>query len=1316
MTKKTVLGVLFFFLLITATGFCYDQSFRSVATGNLLYGDFDNDLDPIYIWDNNGYRVYTTLSNLSSHHDRFFSDINNDVYLFGTSGNFSLPELGGWASRSMFVVELSDSRNDLNSGLDTDYDGSIDLNGTGYMSGDRVLLYDTNGDNIFDTRANYTSTADNYSIMKNRDWTLVHSYSLDKTIIGVSFSHVGYGNNLTESNNHSNLFHCSTPTHNFSYSNKLIQSNLSGSEVYDSRYETGDFLTTHEEPANIFNMALETPLYLIPNSEFRLEFTYENRKNQYNVIDSFTDFRDVSAGGVIDITEKNELVEVDSSLSGSIYTPAARLTKHWNKNTYSWFDISFGFGSFDANKTFSDRYDSEIQEPLAGNNSITTYDYDNLVEQSGDTKHGNFRIAHKTVVDFSENFTFAAGVNFNYISNKTDWEADFSTDSTVAFVNGDSVSDDNDFIYTQTSSWSGNLINNAKITTITLPVAMEYKMKRWTFRFGAQHTINRTTTDLSRKVTSSSPTTTTITYGDSTVVTTISDDDFVSWGNATERQQSHTDFVYGLGFKANNNLNIELLYYLNAGDTDFLNTDFYQSLRLSLTLLFQRRNKMKKILILMTIAGLMLIAIFSCNKRETNPIETDPDISDFNPGVNQAGFFDIVTEPTGGPLSLPEGMAVIDSDAPEAQIGCEFATRLDSATIDSAFSLVNSDGAEVALEFEFNFGPHTVVYIRPTANLAYNTTYILSISAALLKNEAGDMLDVDGDNVGGETPDDNLSYRFTTHFQGDSFNDIDNDGIYDGQVDSNGDHIWEDVNSEGETIGETFTDEFPYNNTWDNGESYIDDNGNDSYDAGERYTDINPDSVFNAEAEDFEDDNQNGYADLGEFFNDADGDSTWDDAESYTDLNFNGDWDNTELRYDHNGNGVYNVGDGDTYVDIETVNGVCDYAEPFTNANGNSGPGPASDSMGTYYDVPIWDDAEDVLGGYDYNSNGEYDAGTFLVPDSAEAWNPSSVNTKSVFIDGNWYTIPFCGFAEDFTDANSDLVWNPADEFIDIISNGVWDAAPEDLTVDVNSDGMYDTAYAGIQVPQTVDDLPPVITRNLYYLIDNNEVNTRWVDVSIAIDVADSAFDNAGGRIEQALPSSAFDAANVILRDDFTKASVECAISYDNVATSATYLRLLINPTGNLAAGKIYELLLKAQLITDAEGNKLNNTQDVSFTFSTTNSTSDGTVIIDDITPPEVDDFVDGGGTFTVEFSEEIDVSTISAATIEVTDNNGNHKVGRFVIGTMENSSSPTGLATTVTFYPNNPNWTNGTVKVKSPIKDLAGNIKGSDSLYSWNP
>ena len=587
MFKKTALFLCLIFMLTSSTGFCWVQSFRSAASGDLFYGDFDNDLDPVYVWDNDGYRIYSTLSNLSSSTDRFASNINNGVYLFGISGGFNLPEFNGWQSRSMFLIQLADSRSDAISNLDIDYNGSNDIVGTGYMSSDYVQFFDNNNDNIYDARADYTATADNYDLLKKRDWNLVHSYNRGNSTIGISFAHLGYGNNYCEDNNHSNLFTFTNPLHTFSYSNSRIQTDLSTQTVGETANETGDFLTTYETPANIIRFSLETPFYMINDSEFRFDLAYNMFTNQYNVTDRINIFRDVSSDSIVDVSNETEIAEVDSSLGGYIIAPAVRLTKHWHKDAYSWFDLSFGVGSYDANKSFVDRYDVELRdENTSGNTEVFIQNFDDLIDQTGDTKHMGFGFYHKTVVDFSEKFSFAAGFDIHYVSEKTDWDADYSTTNIIDFDNGDAVSDENDYVASQVSSMAVNLIDESKTTTINLPVAMEYSMKRWTFRLGAEHTIQHNNVTIDRNIVSSSPVVTVTIDGNNDTTIVTSDNDYLSQGSANETQFSGTNFVYGLEFKANDNLKIELLHFLGTANVDFLNTDFYRQLRLSLTVLF----------------------------------------------------------------------------------------------------------------------------------------------------------------------------------------------------------------------------------------------------------------------------------------------------------------------------------------------------------------------------------------------------------------------------------------------------------------------------------------------------------------------------------------------------------------------------------------------------------------------------------------------------------------------------------------------------------------------------------------------------------
>lgn len=434
---------------------------------------------------------------------------------------------------------------------------------------------------------------------------------------------------------------------------------------------------------------------------------------------------------------------------------------------------------------------------------------------------------------------------------------------------------------------------------------------------------------------------------------------------------------------------------------------------------------MKNTTVMLIIFGLFFMLISTCGGRDKSPIEVNTDTGGYDPGQNAAGYFTMLTLPSGGPFNMAEGMAVVDHDAPEARISCDFATLIDTASLNSAFNLESTDGNSVALDFDWNLGTYSSVDIRPGIDLSHNTTYIFTINPEQLSNVAGDKLDVDGDETGGEIPDDNIRLRFTTVQEGD--------------------------------------------------------------------------------------------------------------------------------------------------------------------------------------------------------------------------------------------TLP------------------------------------------------------GQPVPETYDDIPPRVISDLYYLLDADSIVTiHWMDVSLAVDIVDYYYDPDGSQLQKALAETMFHSNSVILREGATKTSVPGNVFYDDDSTSTTYLRLTFDPSQNLAAGELYEFVLKAQLILDDNGNKLNNTDDRISAFVTTNMTSDSSIIVEDVISPAVSHFSDNGPTFTVTFTEEIDVSTINAATITVETYSGDPNSGNFVVGRVANGGAPTGFATTVTFHPNNPDWNSGYVTIRSSIRDLAGNRKGFDSSYYW--
>jgi hypothetical protein len=573
--------------LLAESGFCWVSSFRHSASGNLLWGDLDNDVDPVYIWDNQGYRLYTTLSNLSSSNDEYFSNSSDGVYLFGMSGNFGMPPIGGWDSRTMFLIQLADTRYDNISGLDTDFNGLIDVAGEGEMSGDFAEYIDIDNDNIYDSREIVASTADNFDLFKARDWHITQGFMKGLKRAGFYISHLGYGTNYRENNRTSGLFSYVAPDHTFSYSKNLVFTDLGTGTVIEERAETGDFKSTFKTPANIIKISYQAPIPILPPSDLRLDFTYNKSIVEYEVTDILDFYRDVSVAPDVDITNYTETAEVDSTLNGSLITPGAQLTRHWTGDIYSWFAVEIGFGSFDADRTFRDNYVEGISNTNpAGDLEVETSDFNQSSIRSGETDRTVLRLYHKTVVDFTQKFKFAIGADYRKQTDKTDWNEAYNLNNQGSFTIFDGVDDANDSTFISTSSFDTDFTNEIKTTTINLPVSMEYRLGRWTFRIGAVHTILKRKTDEDRQISDAEALLTIVDYGDGTADTTLSDLSYLSLGSAGETRQHFNNFVYGLEFQPNKNLRIELLEFLGNGFTEFIDTEFYRQLRLSFTVIF----------------------------------------------------------------------------------------------------------------------------------------------------------------------------------------------------------------------------------------------------------------------------------------------------------------------------------------------------------------------------------------------------------------------------------------------------------------------------------------------------------------------------------------------------------------------------------------------------------------------------------------------------------------------------------------------------------------------------------------------------------
>ena len=191
------------------------------------------------------------------------------------------------------------------------------------------------------------------------------------------------------------------------------------------------------------------------------------------------------------------------------------------------------------------------------------------------------------------------------------------------------------------------------------------------------------------------------------------------------------------------------------------------------------------------------------------------------------------------------------------------------------------------------------------------------------------------------------------------------------------------------------------NNTWDTGETFVDNNENGSWDQGEPFTDL-----YTIVNERLENKFQNAFT-IPTLFN----------------YKLSSGW-SLDLKYEFQrlvkGTSYRNSLSADeVFTDIDG-DGIWDAAEEFNDINGD-GIWDAAEQ--TWYDWWLngWL-TDDQISDYDTNGNGLYDPG------------------------------------EDFSDADGDGIWDAAEEFTDLDGDGIWDAAEE--FDDLNNDGIWTSSGA----------------------------------------------------------------------------------------------------------------------------------------------------------------------------------------------------------------------------------------------------------------
>jgi len=287
-------------------------------------------------------------------------------------------------------------------------------------------------------------------------------------------------------------------------------------------------------------------------------------------------------------------------------------------------------------------------------------------------------------------------------------------------------------------------------------------------------------------------------------------------------------------------------------------------------------------------------------------------------------------------------------------------------------------------------------------------------------------------------------------------------------------------------------------------------------------------------------------------------------------------------------------------------------------------------------------------------------------------------------------------------------VYDIRGNFLDSDMDDIGGESPDDdyilLFATVRSNGLPGDS------PFNLEDIyHPWISGPMYFLIGDSVVYDVWTDVDVAINIVDLTIDASDSSLHiVGVDPNTINGTTMmlILANSGEKVSLD-GVTYEDDTSETNFGRVTVKPEENLEPGTEYFLRIFGA-IADEAGNKLDEDDiiEAEYYFTTLGRNIDSTEVADDIEPPYVVSWSALNSHFEVEFSEEIDESTIALSTVYLSypgygdgvlsiRNEGGHTIVRFTRGDGNSVSGYTG-------------W------VSPEIKDLAGNRKGSSSSHSF--
>lgn len=579
------------------------RSFRNIATGNTLVDELDLIYDPIELSFVDSVRLYTNLSNLTSGSEEFMNNISDNTFLLGISTPFPFYR----DLKTSLLARYQNSTLPRGVAIDRDMDGYNDLFGEGDLK-DRFDSYvDTDNDGLFNIRKQLDQEKHNNVANIQQDIYLTGSMPVGDLIVG---GRLGYGK-ISSENSISRvslgeyfMFGNGVNPNDPSFHRLMRMIDLEEDSTIDNYMEEGEF--DNLDQSNYMGIGLSFMSVLdMPwgASEGRVDVGYLKTTDEINEDNVYRFQKDDSP--VVSAYYKNK----ESSLVGEtteennfrIGLGLKRVFRQANERRYDGFwriGINYVMGSGNYDYTLKNPLYEKIVKPL----NLTQYNmgldstFTDMLDQAnfsvtdaGDIKSHTVSLSGHTQIPLGERVTFGMGVVYQWYSSNRETDYLDSYEYLSSFEILDDTLTAND--YDETSSASVRYDRNYEIqwNRIEVPVGLEYvftKNEKWRIRFGALFTYQQQIINDANNITDSQPLIKRTETGDGKVDIDIDLDDseYMSSSEHSESVYTSTVYTYGLGYYPTPDLQIDLLGFWGTVNNSVLDTNFWRSLRLSMTI------------------------------------------------------------------------------------------------------------------------------------------------------------------------------------------------------------------------------------------------------------------------------------------------------------------------------------------------------------------------------------------------------------------------------------------------------------------------------------------------------------------------------------------------------------------------------------------------------------------------------------------------------------------------------------------------------------------------------------------------------------